>query len=75
MISNILNTKLSINQKILNKHYLLLQQINPPQLQLPSNHPPRPTQIPAQPVANPNNRADRPAYSVDEGTSYPILPL
>jgi hypothetical protein len=49
--------------------------INPPQLQLSSNQSPRPTQIPAQPLANPNNRADRPTYSVDEGTSYPILPL
>jgi hypothetical protein len=50
--------------------------INPPQLQFPSNsQPPRPTQIPAQPVPNPNNRAERPAYNVDEGTSYPTLPL
>ena len=50
--------------------------INPPQLQLPSNsQPPRPTQIPAQNVPNPNNRAERPAYNVDEGTSYPTLPL
>eukprot|EP00253_Pinus_taeda_P027474 PITA_27474 len=50
--------------------------INPPQLQLPSNQqPPRPTQVPAQPVPNPNNRAERPAYSVDEGPSYPTLPL
>jgi hypothetical protein len=49
--------------------------INPPQLQLSSNQSPRPTQIPAQPLANPNNRADRPTYSVYEGTSYPILPL
>eukprot|EP00253_Pinus_taeda_P030943 PITA_30943 len=50
--------------------------INPPQLQLPSNpQSPRPTQIPAQPVPNPNNRAERPAYNVDEGPSYPTLPL
>ena len=50
--------------------------INPPQLQLPSNQqPPRPTQIPAQPVPNPNNKAERPAYNVDEGPSYPTLPL
>eukprot|EP00253_Pinus_taeda_P020736 PITA_20736 len=32
-------------------------------------------EIPAQPAPNPNNRADRPAYSVDEGPSYPTLPL
>ena len=50
--------------------------INPPQLQFPSNsQPPRPTQIPAQIVPNPNNRAERPAYNVEEGTSYPTLPL
>ena len=50
--------------------------INPTQLQLPSNsQPPKTTQIPAQPVPNPNNRAERPAYNVDEGTSYPTLPL
>eukprot|EP00253_Pinus_taeda_P017200 PITA_17200 len=50
--------------------------INPPHLQLPSNQqPPRPTQIPAQPVPNPNNRAERPTYIVDEGPSYPTLPL
>ncbi|MDW3502827.1 hypothetical protein NQ272_27105, partial [Escherichia coli] len=50
--------------------------INPPHLQLPSNpQPPRPTQIPAQPVPNSNNRAERPAYNVDEGPSYPTLPL
>eukprot|EP00253_Pinus_taeda_P005007 PITA_05007 len=50
--------------------------INPPQLQLPSNQqPPRPTQIPGQPVPNPNNRAERLAYNVDEGPSYPTLPL
>eukprot|EP00253_Pinus_taeda_P016362 PITA_16362 len=50
--------------------------INPPQLQLPSNQQPtRPTQIPAQPVPNPNNQAERPAYSIDEGPSYPTLPL
>jgi len=50
--------------------------INPPPLQLPSNQQPlRPTQIPAQHVSNPNNRAERPAYNVDEGPSYPTLPL
>eukprot|EP00253_Pinus_taeda_P029985 PITA_29985 len=50
--------------------------INPPQLQLPSNpQPHRPTQIPAQPVPNPNNRAERLTYNVDEGPSYPTLPL
>eukprot|EP00253_Pinus_taeda_P033242 PITA_33242 len=50
--------------------------INPTQLQLPSNpQPPRPTQIPAQPVQNPNNKAERPAYNVDKGPSYPTLPL
>eukprot|EP00253_Pinus_taeda_P006588 PITA_06588 len=50
--------------------------INPPQLQLPSNpQPPRPTQIPAQPVPNPNNRVERPTYNVDEEPSYPTLPL
>lgn len=50
-------------------------QITSPQLQLPSNQPPRPTQLPAQPIANPKNRIDRPTYSVDEGPSYPTLPL
>eukprot|EP00253_Pinus_taeda_P011392 PITA_11392 len=50
--------------------------INPPQLQFPANsQPSRPTQIPAQTVPNPNNRAERPAYNVEEGTSYPTLPL
>eukprot|EP00253_Pinus_taeda_P020901 PITA_20901 len=50
--------------------------INPPQLPLPSNQqPPRPTHIPAQPVPNPNNIAERPSYNVDEGPSYPTLPL
>eukprot|EP00253_Pinus_taeda_P024888 PITA_24888 len=50
--------------------------INPPQLQFPANsQPSRPTQIPAQTVPNLNNRAERPAYNVEEGTSYPTLPL
>eukprot|EP00253_Pinus_taeda_P019887 PITA_19887 len=50
--------------------------INPPQLQFPANSQPfRPTQIPAQTVPNPNNRAERPAYDVEEGTPYPTLPL
>ncbi len=50
--------------------------INPPKLQFPANsQPSRPTQIPAQTVPNPNNRAERPAYNVEEGTSYPTLPL
>jgi hypothetical protein len=41
----------------------------PQQLQLPSNQPPpRPTQFPSQPVANPNNKVERPAYNVEEGT-------
>eukprot|EP00253_Pinus_taeda_P034133 PITA_34133 len=50
--------------------------INPPKLQFPANsQPSRPTQIPAQTVPNPNNRAERPAYNIEEGTSYSTLPL
>lgn len=50
--------------------------INPPQLQFPANsQPSRPTQIPAQTVPNPNNRVERLAYNVEEGTSYSTLPL
>eukprot|EP00253_Pinus_taeda_P008492 PITA_08492 len=47
------------------------------QLQLPSNQP-RPTQLPAQPVANPNNKMDKSAYNVEEAAYFPtysILPL
>eukprot|EP00253_Pinus_taeda_P010783 PITA_10783 len=46
-------------------------------IQLPSNQP-RPTQLPAQPVANPNNKVDKSAYTVEEATYFPtysILPL
>eukprot|EP00253_Pinus_taeda_P021145 PITA_21145 len=60
------------------------QQQNPPplltqpqQLQLPSNQR-RPTQLPAQPVANPNNKVDKSAYTVEEAAYFPtysILPL
>eukprot|EP00253_Pinus_taeda_P005658 PITA_05658 len=60
------------------------QQQNPPplltqpqQLQLPSNQP-RPTQLPAQSVANPNNKVDKSAYTVEEAAYFPtysILPL
>eukprot|EP00253_Pinus_taeda_P009463 PITA_09463 len=49
----------------------------PQQLQLPSNQP-RPTQLPAQPVANPNNKVDKSAYIVEEATYFPtysILPM
>jgi hypothetical protein len=36
------------------------------QLQLPSNQPPpRPTQLPAQPIPNPNNKVDQPACNVE----------
>jgi len=56
-------------------------QQNPPpvpqQLQLPSNQP-KPTQLPAQPMANPNNKVDKFAYTVEEATCFPtysILPL
>ena len=59
-------------------------QQNPPpllpqqqQLQLPSNQP-RPTQLPSQPVANPNNKVDKSAYTVEEAAYFPtysILPL
>ena len=58
---------------------------NPPmltqlqQLQLPTNQkPPRPTQLPAQLVANSRNKVDRPTYHVEEATYYPtysILPV
>ena len=51
----------------------------PQQLQLPTNQPPpRPTQLPAQPVSNPSNKLDRLAYHVEEATYYPtysILPI
>ena len=50
----------------------------PQQLQLPSNQPPpRPTQLLAQPIPNPNNKIDRPMYTVDDGMALPysILPL
>jgi len=49
----------------------------PQQLQLPSNQP-RPTQLLAQPVANPSNKMERPAYNVEEVTYFPtyfILPI
>eukprot|EP00253_Pinus_taeda_P017978 PITA_17978 len=49
----------------------------PQQLPLPSNQP-RPTQLPAQPVANPNNKVDKSAYTVEEASYFPtysILPL
>jgi hypothetical protein len=48
----------------------------PQQLQLPSNQPPpKPTQLPSQPVANPNNKVERPIYNVEEGTfpTYAIV--
>lgn len=49
--------------------------MNQTQLQLTPNQPPKPMQLPTQPVANTNNRLERPGYIVDEGPSYPILPL
>lgn len=51
----------------------------PQQPQLPSNQPPpRPTELPAQLVANPSKTMDKPAYNVEEATyflTYSILPI
>jgi hypothetical protein len=45
------------------------QLTQPQPLQLPSNQqPPRPTQIPAQPVENPNNQKDKVVYNVEVDT-------
>jgi hypothetical protein len=45
----------------------------PQQLQLPSNQPPpRPTQLPAQPISNPNNKVAQPAYNVELQNFPPI---
>ncbi|CAF4284639.1 unnamed protein product, partial [Adineta steineri] len=42
---------------------LLIPQIQQP-LPLPNSpNPPRPTQLPTQPVANPNNRVGQPTYN------------
>lgn len=44
----------------------------PQQLQLPSNQPPpRPTQLPVKPVANPSNEVEIPSYNVEEVTYFP----
>ena len=52
------------------------QLTQPQQFHLPSNQPPpRPTQLPAQPVPNPNNRVEKLMYNINAGTtvSYSIL--
>jgi hypothetical protein len=52
-----------------NKHTLLShnkpQISQPQQLQLPSNQPLRPTQLPTQPISNPNNKVAQPAYKTE----------
>jgi hypothetical protein len=52
------------------------QLTQPQKLHLPSNRPPpRPTQLPSQPISNPNNKVEKPMYNIDEGPSYSVLLL
>ena len=57
-------------QNQVNPSNLSIPQLQPPLQPLQLQNTPRPTQLPAQLLANPNNRAAQPAYNVEIQT-YP----
>ena len=58
------------SQNQLNPSNYSIPQLQPPIQPLQLQKPPRPTQLPAQPLANPNNRVAQPAYNA-EIQAYP----
>ena len=57
-------------QNQVNPSNLSIPKLQPPPQPLQLQNPPRTTQLPAQPIANPNNRVAQPAYNAELQT-YP----